>query len=192
MDVASYVGGFFPMNSWCDKLSQVLAHPQGLLTTSGLVFRVLNMKETAWSLFLSLWCSQRVPHTELPPPLGLLSVWAPLLYPQLSKPEARVHPPLLPLQLIPHGQSHSKAHHSCLLRALESLHIGHGHPPPSSYHQLLPGLWQVPPNCSPACLILPPSHPSPATWPGWPEDNVHPITSLHDVKEFSGSPLLSE
>lgn len=140
--VLSYVSGFFPMHSWCDKLSQVSAwHPQRLLITAGLVYWVLKTEETAWSLVSSLRSPQRAPHTDLALPAGL-TLWPPLPCPQLSRPGARVHPRLLPLQLIRHAQSHAESYRSCLPRALESFHICHCHLPYSGPHQRLPGLQQ--------------------------------------------------
>lgn len=94
--VLSYVSGFFPMNSWCDKLSQVSAwYPLSLLITAGLVYWVLKTGEMAWSLVSSRRSPRRAPHTDLALPTGL-TLRPPFPCPQLSRPGAREHPPLLP------------------------------------------------------------------------------------------------
>lgn len=148
------------MNCWCDKLGQMSAcyiYPGPL-----------------HNLRLSTGYSrQRRLHAILPTPpkglrtlnllllLGSLSSWTPPPCPQLSKPKARVHPPVLPLQLIPHIQSPSKSYHSCLLRALESFHICHCYftqVPISSYQDYNNSLL----TALPACPILTPSEPFPA------------------------------
>lgn len=87
------------MNSWCDKLRQVSAwYPQGLLTTTGLVYWELK----TWSLFLSLLSPQRAPHTELALLPGLTFYVDSASLPPAVQARGVVHPPPLPLQLPSH------------------------------------------------------------------------------------------
>ena len=110
--------------------------------------------------------SKDSPQLSLPLLLGSCSEWTPLLCLQLSKPGARVHPPLLPQQLLPapsYTQPHPISYHpiswelespfrSAPAMACIQLPVS-SHPDPSN--SLLTALW--------ACLILPPSDPLPAT-----------------------------
>lgn len=164
------------MNSWCDKLSQVSAwYPQGLLTTTGLVYWVLK----TWSLFLSLRSPQRAPHTELALLTGLTFY---------------VDSASLPPAVQARGLGTSSTPTSAA--PLTSNHT------PSPITPVSCKLWnpftsatatyliQVPINSYLDTAIAPNCPPSlsdhfPATQPGWLEDSVHSIMS-HDITDFQG------